>query len=361
MAGFEGVVWAPNQMRYGIHSKAFQIVEEHATTFAISRSLHYGLFQVFEGIRFFCANTDQGLELRFLNLDANLARFRRGIVYSVAPKDQGFVPSEDDLRRIFLQFFQSVEIKPFLQRMADNGAQGYFRPFTLDEDESIGVTFPKEPGIRGALCSYERYLGEPFDGAVVPNLVRAVGVNGTGCLKLGSNYLLSVKAVQVAQSIAPTAASALFLDDRPDKPIAERQITEWDSSCCLIALKDGRIVKIPEGPLILPSVTIRGMVALAKERGIPVEEMPVTYGMLLDWVQSEQVVTVCSVGTAGILNRCSNLFLVDQDCHPIQQMTSDTSHPLFKALADIRTDYWKIYLGEHPVPKGLHLERYLLS
>ena len=80
--------------------------------------------------------------------------------------------------------------------------------------------------------------------------------------------------VQVAQSIDGSAAAALFLDDRPDKPIREREITEWDSSCCLIALRDGRIIKIPDGPLILPSVTIQGMVSLAKERGIPVEERP---------------------------------------------------------------------------------------
>ena len=70
--------------------------------------------------------------------------------------------------------------------MAQRGAQGYFRPFTLDEEESIGVTFPKEPGIRAAFCSYERYLGEPFNGAVVPNLVRAVGVSAS-CLQLQSS------------------------------------------------------------------------------------------------------------------------------------------------------------------------------
>jgi branched-subunit amino acid aminotransferase/4-amino-4-deoxychorismate lyase len=347
-------------MQYGIHSTQLRIVEEHATTFAISRSLHYGLFQVFEGIRFFCAKTDTGFELRFLNLHLNLARFRRGILYSLSAKDQTLVPSEEGLRDIFLQYFRSPELRPFLQRMAEKGEQGYFRPFTLDEEESIGVTFPKEPGIRGALCSYTRYLGEPFNGAVVPNLVRAVGVNGTGCLKLGSNYLLSVKAVQVAQSIDTSAAAALFLDDRPDKPVREREITEWDSSCCLIALKDGRIVKIPDGPLILPSVTIQGMVALARERGVQVEERPVSYGELLNWVENDEVVTLCSIGTAGILNRVDTLYLVDEQCGLTSTMTSDSAHPLYQTLADIRRDYWNIYLGTHPAPAGLKLERYPL-
>ena len=360
MAGFEGVVWAPNQMRYGIHSTQFQIVEEHATTFAISRSLHYGLFQVFEGIRFFCAETPKGPELRFLNLAKNLARFRRGILYSLSPKDHRFVPTEDGLREIFLTYFRAPELRPFLERMARDGAQGYFRPFTLDEDESIGVTFPKEPGIRGVICSYERYLGEPFNGAVVPNLVRAVGVNGTGCLKLGSNYLLSVKAVQVAQSIEESAVAALFLDDRPDKPIRDRKLTEWDSSCCLIVLKDGRILKIPEGPLILPSVTIFGMVALAKQRGIVVEEREIAYGELVDWVERDEVVTVCSIGTAGILNRCSTLYLVNEKNTKIAELHSDTTHPLYDELAEMRQAYWSIYKGLYTPPSELTLERHIL-
>lgn len=356
MAGFEGVVWAPKQMKYGIHSKQFTIARADATTFTISRSLHYGLFQVFEGIRFFCTVGAQGPEVRFINLESNLKRFRRGIVYSISSKDSHLVPSEGELREIFLSYFRSPELRAFLESMAASNAQGYFRPFTLDEDQSIGVTFPKEPGIRGALCSYERYLGEPFDGVVVPNLVRAVGINGTGCLKLGSNYLLSVKAVQMAQQIQPGAASALFLDDRPDKPLMERMLTEWDSSCCLLALRDGRLIKIPEGPLILPSVTIQGMVALAKERGITVEERNVKYGELVEWARTAELVAICSIGTAGILNRCSTLHLVDNDLNVIARHSQDPSHPLVVALAEMRADYWGMYTGRADIPSSLSLE-----
>lgn len=360
MAGFEGVVWAPKQMKYGIHSKQFTIAEADATTFTISRSLHYGLFQVFEGIRFFCTLGEHGPEVRFINLKSNLKRFRSGIVYSISSKDAHLVPSEDELRDIFLMYFRAPELRTFLEDMAESGAQGYFRPFTLDEDQSIGVTFPKEPGIRGALCSYERYLGEPFDGVVVPNLVRAVGVNGTGCLKLGSNYLLSVKAVQMAQHIYSDAASALFLDDRPDKPLMDRMLTEWDSSCCLLALRDGRLIKIPDGPLILPSVTIQGMVALAKVRGIPVEERDVRYGELVEWVQSGDLVAICSIGTAGILNRCSTLHLVDEDLNVIARHAQDPTHPLVQALAEMRADYWGMYTGNVEIPEALDLEVHAL-
>ena len=114
--------------------------------------------------------------------------------------------------------------------VADLGAQGYFRPFTVDEEQSIGVTFPGRPAIRAVVCRYDRYLGEPFSGVVVPHLVRAIDINQMGCLKLGVNYLVSVKAVDEARKIDPSAGSALFLDDKPDLGLMERKITEWDSS-----------------------------------------------------------------------------------------------------------------------------------
>ena len=182
--------------------------------------------------------------MRFLNLHLNLARFRKDSVLYFS-KDKESVPISR-MREIFLQFFRSPDVRPFLEGMADQGAQGYFRPFTLDEEESIGVTFPKEPGIRGAFCSYERYLGEPFNGAVVPTLVRAVGVNGTGCLKLGSNYLLSV-AVQVAQSI--DSAPAAFFDDRPDKPL-ESERSQSGTFMLFDCAQRRTNHWIPDGPLI---------------------------------------------------------------------------------------------------------------
>jgi len=357
MAKFEGVQWAPRQFQYLLKQAKSSLLEPDAKTYSISRSLHYGLFQVFEGIRFFCAETASGLEIRFVNLQHNMWRFRRGIAYSISPQDHSFIPSENELRNIFIDnFFRQPELRSFLSTMAANKAQGYFRPFTLDEAQSIGVTFPEEPSIRAAICSYDRYLGEPFHGVVVPNLVRAVSVNGTGCLKLGSNYLMSVKAVQLARTVVAGANAALFLDDRPDKPLRDRMITEWDSSCCLIALRDGKIIKIPEGPLILPSVTIKGVTALARSKGVPVEERDVSYGELIDLVQAGEVVSICSIGTAGVLNRCERLTLVDSDLETIVVHKADTEHELYHLLSDIRSDYWKMYLGECALPKELTLE-----
>ena len=361
MAGFEGIKWATKQMRYLLKDGSFEIVSSDDKVYAVSRSIHYGLFLAFEGIRFFAKKNERGkIEINFVNLNKNLERFRRGIAYNLGKGQQNMVPEIDQLMEIFLRYLGEPSMIEFLNEMADLEAQGYLRPFTVDETQSIGVTFPDNPSIRAVVCRYDRYLGEPFSGVVVPNLVRAVGVNGTGCLKLGINYLMSVKAVDEAKKILPEAGSALFLDDRPYDPLETRKITEWDSSCCLFALREGTVVKIPESNLILPSVTIRGICAILEQMGVTVEERDMTYGELIEKSRANEIVAICSIGTAGILNRAQKLLLVDEKDEVIAIQYADDSHELYQKLGEAKEYYWDIYKEKVAVPKGLVLNKYEL-
>jgi branched-chain amino acid aminotransferase len=362
MAGFEGISWASKQMRYTLDDREFTLLGPDSKVCAVSRSIHYGLFLAFEGIRFYCFRDDSwNLQVSFLGWDRNLDRFRRGISFNLGSQQQHFVPTMEELETLFIdRFFRAPEMRAFFEEMADMGAQGYLRPFTVDEDQSIGVTFPKKPSIRAVAARYDRYLGEPFSGVVIPDYVRAIGVNGTGCLKLGINYLISIKAVDMAKTILPEAASALMLDDRPHLPLRDRVITEWDTSCCLIALSDDSIIRIPESPLILPSVTISGITTILKDMGVKIDERDITYGELLDRVERDEVVAICSIGTAGILNRCDELLLVDTDHTTLGTFRAKKDHPLHKKLGEARTTYWNIYRGEAPVPDGMKLFTYEL-
>jgi branched-chain amino acid aminotransferase len=362
MAKFEGVKWAPRQMRYSLAEKQFEILEPDARVFGVSRSIHYALFLVFEGVRFYCHKNPGGrLEVVFLNWHRNLERFQKGIAFNLGSDQQEWVPTADELENVFVHLFlKDPSLRGFLEEMAGTGVQGYLRPFTIDEEQSIGVNFPAQPAIRAMACHYDRYLGEPFCGVVVPNLVRAVGTNKTGCLKLGVNYLMSIKAIDEAKKICPEAACALFLDDNPRGRLEDRQVTEWDSSCCLFALQGGAVVKIPENPLILPSVTIQGIAAILREMGIAVEERPLTYGELIGKVRSGELVAAASVGTAGILNRCARLILTDGQGKILAAHSPDVKHPLFQKLGEARERYWDIYKGAVPTPPGLRLFKYVL-
>ena len=360
MAKFEGVKWAPGQMRYFLYDKSFEMFEAEAKTYAATRSTYYASFLAFEGIRYFCRRNERGkLELIFVNWDQNLERFRRSMSFNLSREQQSILPTREELENLFIRnFFSHPALRSYLEEMAEKGAQGYLRPFTLDEEHSMGVAFPNFPSIRAVTCMYDQYLGEPFVGVVIPHLVRALGVNGTGCLKLGINYLISIKAIDEAKRLVPDAAAVLFLDDKPYLPIEQREISEWDSSCCLFALRNGTVVKIPESNLILPSITIKGMVAILRFMGIKVEERPFTYGELLERIRKNELITVASVGTAGILNRCEKLHLVDDRLNLIGQHLPEKSHPLYQKLKEVREYYWNVYRGKaEPLPE-LKLFRY---
>jgi branched-subunit amino acid aminotransferase/4-amino-4-deoxychorismate lyase len=334
MAKFEGVKWAPQQMRYLLTDKQYDLLGSDARVFAVSRSVFYATFLCFEGIRFYCKKGANGrLEVHFLNWHKNLERLRRGIAFNLSQDQAGLIPS---------------------------AAQGYLRPFTVDEEQSMGVTFPGQPAVRALFCRYDNYLGEPFAGVVIPHLVRAVSANKMGCLKLGVNYLVSLKAIEAAKAVDPGAAAALFLDDRTDRPLADRHITEWDSSCCLFGLRDGTVIKIPESDLILPSVTIEGMVTILREMGTKVEERHVAYGELLRLVAAKELVVAASIGTAGIMNRCQKLTLVDEANGVAATHVPDREHPLYTRLAEAKAYYWDIYREKVKLPSGMNLYKYAL-
>ena len=362
MAKFEGVRWAPRQMRYLLPAKQFDILEADAKVYGVSRSIFYATFLCFEGIRFFVKKADKGrLEVVLLNWTKNLERLQRGMAYNLGKSQAGLIPTVEEMENIIVhRYFTEPAVRAFLAEMAEDGAQGYMRPFTVDEEQSMGVTFPSQPAVRAAFCRYDNYLGEPFTGVVIPHLVRASSANKTGCLKLGVNYLISLKANEAAKEVDPQAAAALFLDDRTHLPLEDRHITEWDSSCCLFGFRDGTVVKIPESDLILPSVTIQGMVALLREAGVKVEERHVRYGELVDRVKSRELVVAASVGTAGILNRCQKLLCVDKANAVVATHVPDTSHALYGRLAEVKARYWDIYKEKARIAQGMKLFKYVL-
>jgi branched-subunit amino acid aminotransferase/4-amino-4-deoxychorismate lyase len=171
---------------------------------------------------------------------------------------------------------------------------------------------------------------------------------------------MSIKAVDAARKIHPRAAAALFLDDKVHVKLEDRVITEWDSSCCLFAFRDGTVVKIPESPLILPSVTIIGAVAILRKMGISVVERDISYGELIQKVSDNELVAACSIGTAGILNRCKELILVNGEDKVLVTHYPDESHDLYNILGNVRTYYWDIYQGKVEAPEEMKLFSYVL-
>ncbi|MCX6567801.1 MAG: hypothetical protein NT147_01950, partial [Candidatus Aminicenantes bacterium] len=124
--------------------------------------------------------------------------------------------------------------------------------------------------------------------------------------------------------------------------------------------RDGTVVKIPESELILPSITIQGMVTILKDMDVKVEERHVTYGELVQRVRSQELVVAASIGTAGIMNRCQKLLCVDKNNAVTATHLADTGHPLYAKLAEAKAYYWNIYKEKAKLPAGMNLFKYAL-
>ncbi len=139
----------------------------------------------------------------------------------------------------------------------------YIRPFTWSEP-GIGISLSKKPWIvviNTAVSAY--FSGDNYD-AVTTDMIRATP-RGTGWIKCDANYV--IPALAKTEATQGGFMEAIFLD------AAEKKYIEEGSSCNFFSLlKDGTLVTPSLGDTILPGITRKSIIDLAKDRGIKVEE-----------------------------------------------------------------------------------------
>jgi branched-chain amino acid aminotransferase len=145
-----------------------------------------------------------------------------------------------------------------------SGGALYIRPFTYAEP-GIGVNlsyFPWVVVIATPVGSYFE-LGGTND-AVTTDMIRATK-KGTGWIKCDANYVVPTLAKKKA--IAAGYMEAVFLDAE------EHRYVEEGSSCNFFCLMNEGTLVTPElGDTILPGITRKSIIQLARDRGINVEE-----------------------------------------------------------------------------------------
>jgi branched-chain amino acid aminotransferase len=147
------------------------------------------------------------------------------------------------------------------------GSAVYIRPFTFAEP-GIGVGISRAPWVIVITTPVGSYFKPGNSKAVTTKRVRA-NPGGTGWIKADSNYVTSALAKKEAE--AAGFMEALFLDAR------EHAYFEEGSSCNLFfVMKDGTLVTPSLEDTILPGITRRSVLLLAKEKGIATEERRVS-------------------------------------------------------------------------------------
>ena len=216
-----------------------------------------------------------------------------------------------------------------------SGATLYIRPYMFGSDAVIGVKPANEYQFR-IFCTP---VGPYFKGGAKPITIRVsdydrAAPNGTGHIKAGLNYAMSLHAIVEAHEQG--YAENMYLDSA-----TRTKVEETGGANFLFVTKDGKVVT-PNSSTILPSITRRSLVYVAKEYlGLEVEERPVYFDEVKDFAE-------CGLcGTAAVISPVGKI--VDHGKEICLPSGMDEMGPVTKKLYETLTG---IQMGRIEAPKG---------
>ena len=216
-----------------------------------------------------------------------------------------------------------------------SGATLYIRPYMFGTNAVIGVKPADEYQFR-AFCTP---VGPYFKGGVKPITIRVsdfdrAAPRGTGHIKAGLNYAMSLHAIMDAHRQG--FDENLYLD-----PATRTKVEETGGANFLFVTKDNKVVT-PKSDSILPSITRRSLVYVAKEYlGLEVEEREVYFDEVKDFAE-------CGLcGTAAVISPVGKI--VDHGKEICMPSGMTEMGPVTKKLYETLTG---IQMGRLEAPEG---------
>ena len=216
-----------------------------------------------------------------------------------------------------------------------SGATLYLRPYMFGTNPVIGVKPADEYQFR-IFCTP---VGPYFKGGAKPITVKIsdfdrAAPNGTGHIKAGLNYAMSLHAIVTAHSEG--YAENIYLD-----PKTRTKIEETGGANIIFIDADGGLV-VPKSNSILPSITRRSIVYVAEHiLGMKVDEREV----LLEEVPSFKECGLC--GTAAVISPVGKI--VDHGKEICFASGMEKMGPVTQKLYDTLTG---IQMGRLEAPEG---------
>ncbi len=216
-----------------------------------------------------------------------------------------------------------------------SGATLYIRPYMFGINPVIGV----KPADDYQFRAFTTPVGPYFKGGAKPITIKVsdfdrAAPHGTGNIKAGLNYAMSLHAIVTAHNEG--FAENMYLD-----PATRTKVEETGGANFLFVTKDGKVVT-PKSDSILPSITRRSLVYVAKEYlGLEVEEREVLFSEMKDMAE-------CGLcGTAAVVSPVGKI--VDHGNEICLPAGMDEMGPITKKLYDTLTG---IQMGRIEAPKG---------
>lgn len=248
-------------------------------------SLHYGQ-EIFEGLKAFRGADGKVRIFRMIENARRIINSAKGL--SMAPvTEELFCEMVEKAVRLNARF-----IPPY-----GTGASLYIRPIEIGMTPSIGVRSSTEYLFIVMVSPVGPYFKsgfKPTDICIMRQYDR-VAPKGMGRFKTGGNYAGGMVAGEHAHELG--YSSVLYLDPKEKKYLDECGPANF------FAIKDGVYIT-PASESILPSVTNRSLMQLARDLGIEVQERHITVDELAD------VQEAAACGTAAVaspINRIDDL------------------------------------------------------
>ena len=279
---------------------------------------------VFEGLKAY--TTEDGHVVCF-RPDLNAQR----LAQSAARLEMPVVPEDRFVEAIAKVVEANIDYVP----PYGSGATLYIRPYMFGSDAVIGV----KPASEYQFRVFTTPVGPYFKGGAKPITIRVsdfdrAAPHGTGNIKAGLNYAMSLHAIVDAHKNG--FDENMYLD-----PGTRTKVEETGGANILFVTKDNKLV-VPKSDSILPSITRRSLVTVAKDYlGLEVEEREVLFEEVKDFAE-------CGLcGTAAVISPVGKI--VDHGNEICMPSGMDEMGPIMTKLRETLTG---IQMGHIEAPEG---------
>lgn len=249
-----------------------------------SNCLHYGQ-ACFEGLKAFCRGNNKVGVFRPQENAKRLNATARRLLMPEFPEER-FVDAVLTLIRDNLDY-----VPPY-----GTGGSLYIRPLMIGTTPQIGISASEEYELIILVSPVGPYYKggiKPVDAMIVDGMDRAAPM-GTGHVKVAGNYAASLYPAKCAKDHG--CSVALFLDPRNHEYIEEFGTSNF------IGITPEGVYVTPDSGSVLPSITNKSLMQLARDLNIPVEVRPVHKSELSKFAE------VGACGTAVVITPVGRIF-----------------------------------------------------
>jgi len=250
--------------------------------------LHYGQ-EAFEGLKAFKGK--DGI-IRIFRMRENALRMQAS--------SKGIMMAEFPVELFEKAVLETVKRNLRFVPPYESGSSLYIRPLLIGTSAQIGVKQANEYLFLVFVTPVGPYFKTGFKPSpyVILRKFDRAAPQGTGNIKVGGNYAASLVAGDIAHEKG--YSSVLYLDSKEKKYIDECGPANF------FGIKNNTYIT-PESNSILPSITNKSLITLAKEIGMKVERRPIPLEELATFEEAG------ACGTAAVISPVSRIDDLDEN------------------------------------------------